>query len=97
MLVVEANLPFIILKYNKILLGHAGYLRVVLVALTKEELSMRRYNVTYPPEMLPKSDHPETAEVIIYKPPLNDSLRSSDFSLEQPKVAGNAVKQDRLQ
>ena len=58
---------------------------------------MRRYNVTYPPEMLPKSDHPETAEVIIYKPPLNDSLRSSDLSLEQPELIINTVKQNRLQ
>ena len=58
---------------------------------------MRRYKVTFPPEMLPKSDHPETAEVIIYRPPISDSLRSLDFPVEQPKVAGHVVRRGRLQ
>lgn len=58
---------------------------------------MRRYNVTYPPEMLPKSDYPETAEVIIFKPPLNDNLASADISLKQPKVAVYTRKNDRIQ
>jgi hypothetical protein len=41
---------------------------------------MSRVDVTYPPEMLPRASDPETAEVIVCEPSLNDGRAQAGAS-----------------
>jgi hypothetical protein len=63
---LEANLPFIVVKYDQVLLsGHANPRPNPVKSVYYKFVSMSRTEVTFPPEMLPKAEDPETAQVIL--------------------------------